>query len=791
MNNHLDAEDETTVLEAGGGRTGSSQAVPGTTKTDVATSTDAATTPDVADEDQVPRMTKRLTLTESQKYEVCAYMREQELAAAAAAAATDASASQNEHPSSTSTPTSTSKGSNAHHLTNKDIAKYILMRYQLKVNESTVSRLRAQSADRLSKGVVNPALKRHRAVLFPELEARLRDYVVEQAAAQAAAAAAAVLEGAAKNGSRSSGDSVGEGRERGLERDVALAGLMRQASERPEGSGVSGSGLSDIAILTRARELARELKIEHGQLAFSDGWLFKFKARHGMRPGGALASSVTAASSSSSSGTGEGSGTGKGRAVRIAGSLAAAAATAATAEGSMSPPPVPVEAFGSGASSSSTVPQQQQPDTTKSSTRSSRAKRQRIDRSDHAGETGDVEGLDINGINIEEEQAATAKPRKRYNRRGKAGEDATTMVAEDGSELSGVVQPVSSRGRRSKLANSTVVTAPEAVVQQDEQELLDMGIDMDMDSHMNMAPDMDDADLNGNSNMNNDDTRIAVVIPHQRQQVHPVSSSSAAGRGASDVVMDGAAVAQMDMLSKVYATDHSSMAVTAVEQQQHQQHQQKSRQRSTRLQQQQQPATNELFSDLSFPTPKIHKSAVPPHTSSVSVQSSSSQDAIAGHSITSAAMNVSTAIPSTHQQQHQPILSGLGMSGTNTAMGTVTSNSVGSPPPSPPPLPPSPPPLPPSPHTHQLRIPAPTTASRTALSLSIQDPIAASFQPQPSIDFTEAAQCVYTLNLFMQQQRFDRTQIEQLGKIYSTLRKKREEGLHQGQSQGQRGGMHE
>ncbi|KAG0379215.1 hypothetical protein BGX24_001323, partial [Mortierella sp. AD032] len=191
MNNHRDVEDETTVREVGGVRAGSSQDVPGTTNTDA-----TATTADAADEDQHPRMTKRLTLTESQKYEVCAYMRDQELAVAAAAA------SQHEHPTSAST--STSKGSNAHHLTHKDIAKYILMRYELKVNESTVSRLRAQSAERLSKGIVNPALKRHRAVLFPELEAGLRDYVVQQAAAQAAAAAA--LEEAATNGSRSGGD---------------------------------------------------------------------------------------------------------------------------------------------------------------------------------------------------------------------------------------------------------------------------------------------------------------------------------------------------------------------------------------------------------------------------------------------------------------------------------------------------------------------------------------------------------------------------------------------------------
>ncbi|KAG0363452.1 hypothetical protein BGX24_004887, partial [Mortierella sp. AD032] len=468
------------------------------------------------------------------------------------------------------------------------------------------------------------------------------------------------------------------------------------------------------------------------------------------------------------------SGTGKGRAAR---SAAAAVAAAAAAESSMSRPPVPVETFGSGTQSSSAIPQQQQPSTAKTSARSSRAKRQRIDQSGHAGEAESVEGLDIDGINIEEEQAAASKPRRKYNRRAKTGEDTATMVVEDGSELKDVVQPVSSsRGRRSKSGSSTVVTAPAApaaVVQQDDQELLDMGIDMNMDSHMDMSPDTDVEDLNDNSNMNDDGT--SVVIPHQRQQVHSVGSSSTVGRGASDAVMDGAVVAQMDMLSKVYANDHSSMAMTAVEQQQRQQQQrqqqqqqhqqQKSRQRSTRLQQQhQQPATNELFSGVTFPTPKTHKSAVPPHTSAVPVQSSTSQNTTTGHSIASAAMTMSTAVPSSHQQQ-QPILTGLGLSGTN-----VTSNPVGSPPP---------------PRTHQLRIPAPTTASRAALSLSIQDPIAAAFQPEPPIDFTEAAQCVYTLRLFMHQQKFSQNQIDQLHAIYLTLDVKRKERLQQGQGQSQ------
>jgi len=73
----------------------------------------------------------------------------------------------------------------------------------------------------------------------------------------------------------------------------------------------------------------------------------------------------------------------------------------------------------------------------------------------------------------------------------------------------------------------------------------------------------------------------------------------------------------------------------------------------------------------------------------------------------------------------------------------------------------------------------PLTAAREALSLSIVDPIAASFQADPTIDFAEAAQCVYTLRMFMQQQGFSRNQVDHLHAIYLTLDLKRKEHLQQ------------
>ncbi|KAF9911764.1 hypothetical protein EC991_002492 [Linnemannia zychae] len=786
MNNRRDTEDPETVSEVGGPAT--SKGVPGTipnSKTHTTTTT--------TDADTAPRMTKRLTLTESQKYEVCAYMRDQEEAAAAAAATSNNDGS---HASYNSTQPGKS---NSHHLTNKAIALYIESKYHLKVNESTVSRLRAQSATRLSKGVVNPALKRHRAVMFPELENRLGEYVVEQAAAAQAT----------------------RGSEGSSERD--------DESQEPSSSSASSvTGLTDIAILTRARELARELGIENGQLAFSDGWLFKFKARHGMKPGGALASSVAAATSAAvASGTGTAAGRAKAR------TSAAAAAAAAAAGRSMSPPPppVPTAASGSGSSSStsaSAIPQQQQrQNTAKGTSRSPRAKRQKIDRSSHAEETGAVESLDIEGINIEEQEAAAAsaapKTRRRYTRRGGAEEDTTmTTTAEEavdnGSGQTGVVHSVSSRGRRPKSASSSTsgttparaaaaasgsrsvgssaaVSAATAIQRKDgEQPLLNMGGDMDMDSHMDIEPDVDVADLSDTSVMDEDLSGSTSLPPppHQQQQVHPAGT---AGRGLSGVVggASAAVVSQMDM-SKVYPP---SVAMTAVEQQQ-QQRQQQSRSRSTRHQQQQQQqqvAANDLFPGAMFAAAKSHKSAVPSHTSTVPAQSSLQDQT--GHPITSAstAMSSSSVAPSTHQQQQQPVLTGLGLSGTNTNLGAATSNPAGSPPPHPPlthQLHAQHQPQLQSQHQHpqhQLRIPAPTTASRAALSLSIQDPIAAAFQPDPAIDFAEAAQCVFTLRLFMQQQRFSQNQMDQLHAIYLTLDVKRKERLHLQQAQTQGGGQ--
>lgn len=137
---------------------------------------------------------KRMTLNDAQKYEVCVYMKEEE--------------------------------GKASRLTNKALVTYILERFAIKVDESTVSRLRQQSTSRLSCNVSNPARKRNRDVAFPELERLLGDFVL----------------------------------------------TMKRKSV-----------ISDPMIINRGKELRSQLGIPEEQMKFSDGWLNKFKVRHGLK----------------------------------------------------------------------------------------------------------------------------------------------------------------------------------------------------------------------------------------------------------------------------------------------------------------------------------------------------------------------------------------------------------------------------------------------------------------------------------------------------------------------------
>jgi len=169
-------------------------------ETDVHAGADEGATTDPSDAAQASssnngkKPMKRMTLNDAQKYEVCRYMKDEE--------------------------------EQSGRLTNKALVAYILERFGIKVDESTVSRLRQQSGDRLSRSLSNPGRRRNRDVAFPELERRLEEYI------------------------------------QAMKRKVAI---------------------NDPMIVNKGKELRAELGIAEEQMKFSDGWLNKFKVRHGLK----------------------------------------------------------------------------------------------------------------------------------------------------------------------------------------------------------------------------------------------------------------------------------------------------------------------------------------------------------------------------------------------------------------------------------------------------------------------------------------------------------------------------
>ena len=151
----------------------------------------------VAGEEASGRSTalKRSTLTDSQKYEICVFLKE------------------------------TDEGGEEK-MTHRAVTNYILHRYNVKVDTSTISRLRQSADKRLSRESPNPFLKRHRAVTFPELERRLTHYI---------------------------------------------------ESNRGE------TRITDSMIVGKGKELRDELAIAPELLSFSAGWLSKFKIRNGLK----------------------------------------------------------------------------------------------------------------------------------------------------------------------------------------------------------------------------------------------------------------------------------------------------------------------------------------------------------------------------------------------------------------------------------------------------------------------------------------------------------------------------
>ena len=106
----------------------------------------------------------------------------------------------------------------------KSRAEYVETKWQVRVNESTITQILQRSNQLLSeKEIIAPNAKKHRSVTYPELEQVLKEFV-----------------------------------------------LMRQHQ----------TVLSDAILIERAKTLASGLGIPEGALNFSVGWLQKFKIRN-------------------------------------------------------------------------------------------------------------------------------------------------------------------------------------------------------------------------------------------------------------------------------------------------------------------------------------------------------------------------------------------------------------------------------------------------------------------------------------------------------------------------------
>src|SRR6266498_3530206 len=84
---------------------------------------------------------KPVTLTHSQKYELCLYV-------------------------------------NYNKLTRKQYIDWVEQKWEVRVDESTITRILQAKDKRLNVEVINPEQKRHRTVMYPELELALKEFVL-------------------------------------------------------------------------------------------------------------------------------------------------------------------------------------------------------------------------------------------------------------------------------------------------------------------------------------------------------------------------------------------------------------------------------------------------------------------------------------------------------------------------------------------------------------------------------------------------------------------------------------
>ncbi len=84
---------------------------------------------------------KKITLTDTQKYELCLYARDNKM-------------------------------------TRSQYVNWIEQKWGLRVDESTITRILQTKDKRLTTEVINPDAKRHKAVSIPELEFALKEFVL-------------------------------------------------------------------------------------------------------------------------------------------------------------------------------------------------------------------------------------------------------------------------------------------------------------------------------------------------------------------------------------------------------------------------------------------------------------------------------------------------------------------------------------------------------------------------------------------------------------------------------------
>ncbi|CAG8654697.1 3110_t:CDS:1, partial [Paraglomus occultum] len=104
-----------------------------------------------------------------------------------------------------------------------EYVNWVEEQWGLRVNESTISRILKTGEQRLNSELTSPDIKRHKPVLYPELEFTLKEFVLNY-------------------------------------------------QHRPV--------LTDAILIEKARKLANELEIPRDALQFSPGWLQKFKDRN-------------------------------------------------------------------------------------------------------------------------------------------------------------------------------------------------------------------------------------------------------------------------------------------------------------------------------------------------------------------------------------------------------------------------------------------------------------------------------------------------------------------------------